>query len=56
MQERISVIITGATGSAGSGVLKACLEHPAVEKVTILTRKGTGLENPDIRELAGRQF
>ena len=39
----IKVIITGATGMVGEGVLLECLENPAVEKVLMVR---------DIKELA----
>jgi uncharacterized protein YbjT (DUF2867 family) len=56
MTERKSVIITGATGNAGSGVLKACLDHPAVEKVSVLTRKSTGREHEKLQEIIHDDF
>jgi len=33
MDNRIKVIITGATGMVGEGVVHECLLHPAVESV-----------------------
>lgn len=56
MSEKISVIITGATGAAGSGVLQACLEHPAVEKVSVLTRKSTGIKHEKLAEILHNNF
>jgi uncharacterized protein YbjT (DUF2867 family) len=35
----IRVILTGATGMVGEGVLLECLQHPAVEHVLLVTRK-----------------
>ncbi len=54
------VILTGVTGMVGEGVLLACLENPAVEKVLSVSRKPTDhvhakLEQllvPDFRKLA----
>jgi uncharacterized protein YbjT (DUF2867 family) len=39
MPKKISVIITGASGMAGSGVLHACLVHKDVKKVTTVVRR-----------------
>jgi hypothetical protein len=39
MKTGISVIITGATGDAGSGVLDACIKDSRVQKITTITRK-----------------
>jgi uncharacterized protein YbjT (DUF2867 family) len=51
MRKAISVIITGATGVAGSGVLKACLEHPSVKKVLVVTRRSTGKSHKKLEEI-----
>ena len=56
MPEKISVIITGPTGSAGSGVLQACLDHPSVGKVSVLTRKSTGKEHEKLLEIIHDDF
>jgi uncharacterized protein YbjT (DUF2867 family) len=56
MPKEISVIITGPTGTAGSGVLKACLEHPAVKKVSILTRQTIGKKNENLVEIVHKDF
>ena len=42
----IRVIITGATGMVGEGVLHECLQHPAVEAVLIVNRKPLGATSP----------
>ncbi len=44
------VIITGATGMVGEGVLLECLEHPAVEQVLLISRKPYGLAHPKVSE------
>jgi len=56
MPEKISVMITGATGAAGSGVLHACLEHPAVEKITVLTRRSIGRTHEKLAEIIHDDF
>lgn len=47
----MKVILTGATGMVGEGVLLVCLEHPAVQHVTVLTRRATGRTHPKLSEL-----
>lgn len=53
----IKVILTGATGLVGEGVLFACFEHPEVEEVLIVTRKPyTGVKHPKLKELVVSDF
>ena len=47
----IKVIITGATGMVGEGVLLTCLEHPAVELVLSVSRKPNKLTHEKLKEL-----
>ena len=54
--DRLRVIITGATGMVGEGVLHECLQHPAVEAVLILNRKPLGLSHPKLREVVHPDF
>jgi len=56
MSKNISVILTGATGNAGSGVLYACLSHPAVDNVAVLTRNSTGINHGKIVEIIHDNF
>lgn len=44
------VLITGATGFVGTGVLAEALAAPAVTAVTVLTRRATGVEHPKLNE------
>jgi|HubBroStandDraft_6_1064221.scaffolds.fasta_scaffold06395_6 uncharacterized protein YbjT (DUF2867 family) len=44
------VIITGATGMVGEGVLLECLAHPAVKRVLIVNRKPYGAKHPKLSE------
>ncbi|HWB92205.1 MAG TPA: NAD-dependent epimerase/dehydratase family protein [Puia sp.] len=48
---RLRVIITGATGMVGEGVLHECLQHPAVDAVLIVNRKPLGLSHPKLKEI-----
>lgn len=53
----IKVILTGATGLVGEGVLFACFEHPEVEEVLIVTRKPyTGVKHAKLKELVVPDF
>jgi uncharacterized protein YbjT (DUF2867 family) len=47
----IKVIITGATGLVGEGVLFECLAHPAITQVLMVNRKPyTGAKHPKLKE------
>lgn len=52
----MKVILTGATGMVGEGVLTECLNHPDVESVLLLTRKSTGLNHPKVTEVIHSDF
>ena len=45
-QKKINVIITGATGMVGEGVLHECLPHPLVQQVLMINRRPFGAEQP----------
>jgi nucleoside-diphosphate-sugar epimerase len=49
--KKLKVIITGATGMIGEGVLHECLHHPEVEKVLVITRKPCGYSHPKLSEI-----
>jgi uncharacterized protein YbjT (DUF2867 family) len=51
MPKSISVIVVGATGDAGSGVLQACIDHPSVKKITVVTRRTTGVKDKKLKEV-----
>jgi len=50
------VIVFGATGMVGQGVLRECLMDPAVERVLVVGRTPTGIEHPKLREIEHRNF
>ncbi len=52
----MKVIITGATGMVGEGVLHECLLHPAVEKVLIINRRPSGISHPKLQEIVHADF
>ncbi|MDT3403169.1 NAD-dependent epimerase/dehydratase family protein [Mucilaginibacter terrae] len=47
----LKVILTGATGMVGEGVLHECLQSPLVEKVLLLNRKPSGFVHPKVTEV-----
>lgn len=52
----IKVIITGATGMVGEGVLLTCLESAAVKEVLMVNRKHFDLQHPKLKELIVPDF
>lgn len=46
----IKVILTGATGMVGEGVLMECLENPNVSEVLSVSRKPSGKKHAKLRE------
>lgn len=52
----MKLIVTGATGMVGEGVLLACLEDPEVEKVVSISRKSCGITHPKLKELLVPDF
>ena len=50
------VIITGATGMVGKGVLLECLDSPYIEEVLIINRSPLGLSNPKLKEIVLKDF
>ncbi len=53
---KINVIITGATGMVGEGVLMESLLHPDVEKVLVLNRRPCGIVHPKLSEILHNDF
>ncbi|MGG9961234.1 NAD-dependent epimerase/dehydratase family protein [Ferruginibacter sp. SUN106] len=52
----IKVIITGATGMVGEGVMMECLQNPNVQEVLIVSRKHYELQHPKLKELIVPDF
>ncbi|MDY0103387.1 MAG: hypothetical protein RBS07_10645 [Lentimicrobium sp.] len=50
------VIITGASGMVGKGILLECLEHPEIHEVLVIGRNPIGLEHPKLKELLHKDF
>jgi hypothetical protein len=53
---KIKVIITGATGMVGEGVLHECLKHNDVEQVLVITRRPCGISHPKLKEIVHQDF
>ncbi len=47
----LNVLLLGATGMIGAGVLLECLDSPDVASVLALGRRVTGMKHPKLREL-----
>jgi uncharacterized protein YbjT (DUF2867 family) len=53
---KIHVIITGATGMVGEGVLHECLLDPEVEEVLVISRRACGVSHPKLKETIHNNF
>jgi nucleoside-diphosphate-sugar epimerase len=53
---KIRVILTGATGMVGEGVLHECLQHNDVEAVLVINRKPCGVTHPKLKEIIHTDF
>jgi uncharacterized protein YbjT (DUF2867 family) len=52
----MKVILFGATGMVGQGVLRECLLDPAVESVLAIGRNATGQQNGKLLEVVHKNF
>jgi uncharacterized protein YbjT (DUF2867 family) len=52
----MKVILFGATGMVGQGVLRECLLDPGVESVLAVGRSASGQTNPKLREIVHANF
>ena len=52
----MNVIVTGATGMVGKGVLLECLDHPDVKEVLSIGRRSLNLKHPKLKELIHSDF
>ena len=53
---KMRVIITGATGMVGEGVLHECVLSSDVEQVLVINRKPCGVEHPKVKEVLHPDF
>ncbi|GII31131.1 NAD(P)H-binding protein [Planotetraspora mira] len=52
----MKVVVFGATGMVGQGVLRECLLDPEVDEVLVVGRTPTGLHHEKIREVIHKDF
>lgn len=52
----MNVILTGATGMVGEGVLRECLRNPIVKKVLVVGRKECGISSDKLTEILHGDF
>lgn len=53
---QVKVIITGATGMVGEGVLLECLQQPDIAQVLVINRKPLGITHPKLTEVIHADF
>ncbi|WP_343306233.1 NAD-dependent epimerase/dehydratase family protein [Chitinophaga niabensis] len=56
MNKDLRVIITGATGMVGEGVLHECLQSPDITAVLLINRKPSGVTHPKLKEIIHSDF
>ena len=52
----MKVIVTGASGMVGKGVLLECLDHPDITEVLAIGRRSLNLGHPKLKELIHADF
>ena len=52
----MNILLFGATGMVGQGVLRECLLDPDVQQVRIVGRTPTGIQHPKLRETIHRDL
>ncbi len=50
------VIITGATGMVGKGILLECLDHDSISEVLVIGRNSINMDHPKLKELIHKDF
>lgn len=54
--QKLNVIITGATGMVGEGVLFECLENEKVASILMVNRKHAAIQHPKLKESSFQIF
>ena len=52
----MDVILIGATGMVGMGVLLECLDHPDIGRVLVVGRRSCGVEHDKLKEIIHHDF
>ena len=55
-KQKQNVIITGATGMVGMGILLECLDHKEIGEVLVIGRNSIGITHPNLKELIHKDF
>ena len=50
------VIITGATGMVGKGILLECLDHDEIDEVLVIGRSSIGMTHSKLKEMIHKDF
>src|SRR5258706_3535446 len=53
---KIKLILTGATGMVGEGVLHECLQHEDVEEILVVGRRTCGVTHSKLKEIIHSDF
>jgi putative NADH-flavin reductase len=56
MMKTMKVVLFGATGMVGQGVVRECLLNPRVESVLSIGRSASGQQHEKLRPLMHRDF
>jgi len=56
VNDKLRMILTGASGMVGEGVLLECLQDPAVEAVLVIGRRHCGITHPKLQEILHADF
>jgi len=52
----IKVIVTGATGMVGEGVMLTCIDNPLISAILLVTRRPSGVNHPKVTEVIVPDF
>jgi uncharacterized protein YbjT (DUF2867 family) len=52
----LKVVITGATGMVGKGVLLECLDNDDIDSVLLINRRSIDMDHPKLKEIIHKDF
>lgn len=52
----LKVIVTGATGMVGEGIMQVCLNSDKIEQVLVINRRSDGVNHPKLKEVILTDF
>ncbi|MDE3212912.1 MAG: SDR family oxidoreductase, partial [Bacteroidota bacterium] len=55
-QTPLRIILTGATGMVGEGVLHEALSHSGIQEVLVINRHPCGVSHPKLKEIIHQNF